>query len=67
MFHVSILCKQKLISPHMHYLCTNKRHTKGNNSELAPDPYVSTVNVHLVDINVFAKFDEIPSLPVPSY
>ena len=34
-------------------------------TELAPSPYLSVVNVHLVDINVFAKFDEIPSLPLP--
>ena len=42
------------------------RITKGNNSikELASSPYFSIVNVHLVDINVLAKFDEIPSLPV---
>ena len=33
--------------------------------ELAPSPYFSIINVHLVDINVFAKSDEIPSLPVP--
>ena len=33
-------------------------------TELAPSPYVSLINVHLVDINVFAKSDEIPSLPV---
>ena len=33
-------------------------------TELAPSPYFSIINVHLVDINVFAKFDEIPSLPV---
>ena len=32
--------------------------------ELAPSPYFSIVNVHLVDINLFTKFDEIPSLPV---
>ena len=31
--------------------------------ELAPGPYFSTINVHLVDINVFAKFDEIQLLP----
>ena len=31
--------------------------------ELAPSPYFSIINVHLVDINVFAKFYEIPSLP----
>ena len=33
-------------------------------TELAPRPYFSIINVHLVDINVFAKSDEIPSLPV---
>ena len=32
--------------------------------ELAGSPYVSILNVHLVDIHVFAKFDVIPSLPV---
>ena len=32
-------------------------------TELAPNPYFSIVNVHFVDINVFAKSDEIPSLP----
>ena len=79
MFNVSLLCKQsiwlfqqklwyKLISPHMHYLCINKnalRITKGNNSiELVPNLFYSKTNVHLVDINVFAKFDETPSLPV---
>ena len=42
------------------------RITKGNNSltELAPCPYFSIINVQFVDINVFAKFDEIPTLPV---
>ena len=33
-------------------------------TELAPSPYLSIINVHLVDINVFAKSDEIQSLPV---
>ena len=33
-------------------------------TELAPSPYFSIITVHLVDINVFAKSDEIPSLPV---
>ena len=34
-------------------------------TELAPSPYFSIIiNVNLVDINVFVKFDEIPSLPV---
>ena len=32
--------------------------------ELAPSPYFSIINIHVVDINVFAKSDEIPSLPV---
>ena len=32
-------------------------------TEMAPSPYFSIINVHLVDINVFAKFYEIPSLP----
>ena len=33
-------------------------------TELAPSPYFSIINVHLVDTNVFAKSDEIPTLPV---
>ena len=32
--------------------------------KLAPSPYFSIINVHLVDISMFAKSDEIPSLPV---
>ena len=37
--------------------------TKGNNSNIiGPSPYFSIVNVLLVDINLFTKFDEIPSL-----
>ena len=43
------------------------RITKGNKltlTEFAPSPYFSITNVHLVDNNVFAKCDEIPSLPV---
>ena len=40
------------------------RITKGNNSNrIGPYPFYSNTNVHLVAINVFAKFDEIPSLP----
>ena len=31
--------------------------------ELALSPYFSIINIHLVDINVFAKFYEILSLP----
>ena len=33
-------------------------------TELAPSPYFAIVNINLVDINVFAKSAEIPSLPV---
>ena len=33
-------------------------------TELIRGLYFSIINVHLVDSNVFAKFDEIPSLPV---
>ena len=33
-------------------------------TELAPSPYFSKLNVHLVDTNVFTKTDEISSLPV---
>ena len=41
------------------------RITKGITlTELAPSPFYSNTNVHLVDISMFAKFDEIPSLPV---
>ena len=32
-------------------------------TELTPSPYFSIINVHLMDINVFAKFYEIPSMP----
>ena len=32
-------------------------------TELAPSPLYSNRNVHVVDSNVFAKFDEIPSFP----
>ena len=30
-------------------------------TELVPISYCSNINVHLVDINVFAMFDELPS------
>ena len=42
------------------------RITKGNNAnKIGPIAlFYSNTNVHLVDINVFAKSDEIPSLPV---
>ena len=52
----------------MHYLCINKIHEELQRAmtptELAPSPYLCIINVHLVDIKVFAKFDEIPPLPV---
>ena len=48
----------------MHQKINFLRITKGNNSNsLVPIPYCSILNVHLVDINVFAKLDEIPFLP----
>ena len=39
------------------------RITKGNNSNRI-SPYFSVINIHLMDINVFANFDKISSLPV---
>ena len=39
------------------------RITKGNNSHRTGPSYSNT-NVHLVNINVLAKFVEFPSLPV---
>ena len=33
-------------------------------TELAPCPYISITNVYLEDSNMFARFDEIPSLSV---
>ena len=33
-------------------------------TELAPSPSFYIINIRLVDINVFTKSDEIPSLPV---
>ena len=45
--------------------CCGLRITKGNKSiELATSLFYSNTNIHFVDINMFAKFDEIPSLPV---
>ena len=45
--------------------CWGQRITKGNNfNRIGPYPYFSIINVHLVDINVFAKFYEILSLPL---
>ena len=42
--------------------CCGQRITNGNNSNRI-GLYFSIINVHLVDINVFAKSDETPSLP----
>ena len=44
--------------------CCGQRITKGNNSNRIGPYYFSIINVHLVDVNVFAKFYEIPSFPV---
>ena len=35
-----------------------------NLTELAPSPFFSFINVYPVDISLFTKFDEIPTLPV---
>ena len=43
--------------------CRGLRITKGNNSKRI-GPYFSIINVHLVDTNVFAKYNDIPTLPV---
>ena len=57
--------------PHMHYLYIIKMHQELQReitlTEMAFSPFYSNTNVHLVYINVFAKFDEIPSLPVQYY
>ena len=58
----------KLISLHVHHLCINKIHSELRRAitltELIPSPSFSITNVYLVDINAFANFDEIPSMPV---
>ena len=39
------------------------RITKGNNSlTIAPSPNIFIISISLVDLNVFARFDEIPSM-----
>ena len=43
--------------------CLFKLLRKTQTQELAPSHYFSIINVHLVDINMFTKFYEIPSLP----
>ena len=43
--------------------CLFKLLRKTQTQELAPSHYFSIINVHLVDINMFIKFYEIPSLP----
>ena len=52
----------------MHYLYINKIHQELQRTvtltELVPSPFYSNTNVHLVDINVLAKSDEILLLPV---
>ena len=78
MFNMSILRKQsirlfqqklwyEMISPYALYIHKNPiRITKGNNSiRIGPIALIFfIINVHLVDINVFAKFDEIPPVLV---
>ena len=45
--------------------CCGQRITKGNNSNrTGPYPLFFYYKCQFVDINVFAKFDEIPLLPV---
>ena len=69
---INVLCLQNLMKFH-HCLfklllkekpkCHWLRLTKGNNSKrIGSEPFFSIINVHLLDINVFAKFYEIPSL-----
>ena len=43
--------------------CLFKLLRKTQTQELAPSHYFSIINVRLVDINMFTKFYEIPSLP----
>ena len=43
--------------------CLFKLLRKTQTQELAPSHYFSIINAHLVDINMFTKFYEIPSLP----
>ena len=31
--------------------------------EMAPSPYFFIISICLVDLNVFTRFDEIPSMP----
>ena len=68
------MCLQNLMKFHYQDYCLFKIFKKNQNVvdkelkraitviEFAPSPYFSVINVHLVDINVFAKSDEIPSL-----
>ena len=38
------------------------RITKGNNSLLAPSPYVFAISIFSVNMNVYARFDETLSI-----
>ena len=55
-----------IVADDMHYLCITKMHSELQRAitltELAPSPFYSNTNVNLVNINVFANSDEIPSL-----
>ena len=45
---------------HIHKLL---RITKGNNShKMAPSPYIFIISIGPVDMNQYARFDEIPSM-----
>ena len=45
--------------------CYGQSIAKGNNSNrISPEPLCFYYKSHLVDINPFTKFDEIPSLPI---
>ena len=67
------MCLQRLMKFHHCLFKILKKNQKVMDKELqrpithnriCPGPYFSIINVHLVDINVFAKSDEIESLPV---
>ena len=64
-------CLCKILRKNQYALCINKileeLQRAITQTELAASPYFSIVNIHLENINVCAKFDEIPSLPVKRY
>ena len=67
------MCSQRLMKFDHCLFKILRKNQKGVNKELqreitplklTPSPYFPIINVHLVNINVFAKFDKIPSLPI---